>query len=166
MKAIQKITNVAPLIAVAAALAVTVPGRLAAAQPSINHIEFSFVSTTICGFPVLVHYTATEISQINPGTGKFTDTFNARSDYTNPANGKTVTAVGAGPFYTLDDGTQVYHGLFMVHTPDGVVVDAGVEELAFVYDPDTGTGQFVTSMKIGTDTVTSDVWAAVCAALQ
>jgi hypothetical protein len=166
MKTNRKISKVASLIAVAAALIATAPGTLAAAQPFISHVDFSYETTSFCGFPIIVHFTSTQIERFNPSTGQFTYIFNSRIEYSNPANGKTVTGIGAGPFYIKDDGTEVYDGLFMIHTPDGTVVDAGIEEIGFVYDPETGTGQFVTTSHLGTDASTSDIWAAVCAALQ
>ena len=166
MKA-SKTTNVMALGAITVALLLGPPDHATGAQPNVTQVDYSYVTTDTCsGFPLLIHFKGTSIDKYEPGTGKFTYTFNARVEYTNLANGKMIRGVDAGPYYVNDQGDQVYSGLFMIVTPDGAVVDAGIEEVTFVYDPNTGTGSFVTSSHNGTGSDTSDIWAAICVALQ
>src|SRR5262245_5325082 len=77
------LTSALALLAVATSLLLGTAVRAAAGQPIVTHLDFSYVNTTLCDFPLLIHFKAVEITQFNPATGKYTSTFNTRTEYTN-----------------------------------------------------------------------------------
>src|SRR5262249_623288 len=130
----------AALWVITIAIGLGTPGRAGAAPPLTQIIPFddSYVDTTQCGAPVLVHSTGKAILQTIPGTGKLRFKFTEHNTYTNPENGKTASEVLAGPGYETDSGTFVYIGVVRLLVPGGAWVDAGIEEEEFEYDPSTG----------------------------
>src|SRR5262249_12171513 len=160
------------LLAAVSAIVVMVflgaPGRATAAPPLTQIFPFdnSYIDTTQCGAPLMVHSTGKVILQTIPGTGKFKFTFIEHETFTNLENGKTATAVLAGPGYQTETGSFVYIGVLRLLTSSGAWVDAGIEEEVFEYDPNTGTVSIVTVEHLGTSNDASAYGAALCAALQ
>jgi hypothetical protein len=98
-------------LAAATALAVPLAGASAAAPVRTVepvHIEGTFPAGTRCPFEVVRTIDGTLVTTIfTNADGLTTTTFlyqNGKIVYTNPANGKTLTAVLAGPAVYIDNG--------------------------------------------------------------
>lgn len=150
----QRAPRVGLSVVVATTLALVIVSAVSAAQPVRTvepvSIEGTFPAGTRCPFEVVRTISGTLVTTVfTDRDGLTTTTFlweNGKIVYTNPANGKTLTAVLAGPAVDIDNGdgttTERIPGNDQRYVGQGIGFIVGNTGL-IIATLDTATGELI-----------------------